>query len=206
MTGRTRLTVILSLAAIVLLGVVAADMVLRGPGQMGDGTPVRSSGQALVGGPFTLTDQDGRRVTPADYRGKYLLIYFGYTFCPDVCPAELQVMTAALDIVGDKAEKIQALFITIDPARDTVAQMKDYIGNFHKRFAALTGSAGDIAKAAKAYRVYYKKVAAEDGSNDYLMDHSSIVYLMDRSNKFLVHFPYGTGPEKMAAGIEKFVK
>lgn len=206
MINRNRFFVLLSLAAAVLLTIMAADMFLRGNDQNGTNAPTRTSGTALIGGPFTLTDHNGRRVTEADYKGKFMLVYFGYTFCPDVCPGELQVMTAALDILGDKAKQIQALFITVDPARDTVEQMKDYISNFHDRFAGLTGSAQDIAKTAKAYRVYYKKATGEDRGEDYLMDHSSIVYLMGRDGKFLKHFTYGTKPKKMAAGISEFVK
>src|SRR5262245_31946995 len=97
-------------------------------------------GQALVGGPFSLTDQDGRRVTDADFRGRYMLIYFGFTFCPDVCPASLQLMAAAIDKAGAKGERITPVFITVDSARDTPALLKPYVGSFHPRFVGLTGT------------------------------------------------------------------
>lgn len=162
------------------------------------------SGKALIGGPFTLTDHNGRRVTEKDFAGKYTLVYFGYTYCPDICPAELQVMSAAIDALGDKGEQVTPVFITVDPERDTVDQMKSYVGNFHERLIGLTGSPEDIRKAAKAFRVYYAKTSSE-GATDYLMDHSSIVYLMSPENEYLAHFAYGTGVDKMADGIRKFL-
>jgi protein SCO1/2 len=164
-----------------------------------------SSGKALIGGPFTLTEHTGRRVTEADFKGRFTLVFFGYTFCPDVCPAELQVISAALDELGKKAEKVTPVFITIDPERDTVELMKDYVSNFHKSLIGLTGSVKEVQAAAKAYRIYYKKSAEEGSSDDYLMDHSSIVYLMSPEGEYLTHFAYGTGVEKMAKGIAKYL-
>lgn len=163
-----------------------------------------STGKALIGGPFTLTEHTGRRVTEADFKGGLSLVYFGYTFCPDVCPAELQVISAALDELGEKAEKVTPVFITIDPQRDTVAQLKEYVGHFHKSLVGLTGSLEEVRAAAKAYRIYYAR-SKDDSSTDYLMDHSSIVYLMGRDGEYLTHFAYGTGVEKMAAGIAKYL-
>jgi cytochrome oxidase Cu insertion factor (SCO1/SenC/PrrC family) len=160
------------------------------------------SGTALVGGPFTLTDQTGKRVTEKDYLGHYTLVFFGYTFCPDVCPTELQVMSAALDKMGAKADAIQPLFITIDPERDTVDVMKQYVANFYPRLVGLTGSPQEIAAAAKAYRVYYAKVPGKSGANDYLMDHSSIVYMMDKQGMFLKHFTYTTDADALAEALE----
>jgi cytochrome oxidase Cu insertion factor (SCO1/SenC/PrrC family) len=160
------------------------------------------AGTALVGGPFTLTDQTGRRVTEKDYLGRYTLVFFGYTFCPDVCPTELQVMSAALDAMGPKADAIQPLFITIDPERDTVDVMKQYVANFYPRLVGLTGSPQEIAAAAKAYRVYYAKVPGKSGANDYLMDHSSIMYLMDKQGVFLKHFTYTTDADALAQALE----
>ena len=157
-------------------------------------------GEALVGGSFNLTDQTGRRVTDKDFHGKFMLVYFGYTYCPDVCPTELQVMMAALDSMGPKAERITPIFITIDPARDTVETMKSYVENFGPRLVGLTGTAEEIAAAAKAYRVYYAK-AGDASSPDYLMDHSSIIYLMGPDGKFIKHFTYTTDAVKLAEGL-----
>jgi cytochrome oxidase Cu insertion factor (SCO1/SenC/PrrC family) len=159
------------------------------------------SGTPLIGGPFTLTVQNGKRVTEKTYAGKYLLVFFGYTYCPDVCPSELQVMSAALDQLGPDAEKIQALFITIDPARDTPQVMKDYVSNFNPRLIGLTGSEEDIAAVAAKYRVYYAKSPGAKSATDYLMDHSAIVYLMRPDGTFLKHFTYGTDPKALADAI-----
>jgi cytochrome oxidase Cu insertion factor (SCO1/SenC/PrrC family) len=164
------------------------------------------SGTALVGGPFTLTNQDGKRVTDQDFRGKYMLIFFGFTYCPDVCPSELQVMSAALDQLGPEAEKIQPIFISIDPARDTPEAMKIYISNFHPRMVGLTGSAEDIAAVAKAYRIYYAKAKGSENSPDYTMDHSTILYLMGPDGKFVKHFTYGTEVAGLADGLREAIK
>ncbi|PWC43478.1 SCO family protein [Azospirillum sp. TSO22-1] len=157
---------------------------------------------AAVGGPFRLTDHTGKAVTDADYRGKYLLIYFGYTFCPDVCPTELSTMAAALDKLGPTADTVQPLFITIDPERDTVAHMADYVPLFHPRLVGLTGTPDEVRTVAREYRVYAAKAPGSSGEA-YLMDHSSFVYLMGPDGKFVAVFPGGTGPEKMAADIKK---
>lgn len=161
-------------------------------------------GQAAIGGPFNLIDQHGRTVSDESLRGRYLLIYFGYTYCPDVCPTELQAMSQALDALGPDGDKVTPVFITVDPARDTVEQLAGYAEHFHPRLLTLTGSERQVADAAKVYRVYYKKVESED-SSDYLMDHSSIIYLMGPDGGFLTHFAYGTEPAVMAEGIRKYL-
>lgn len=160
-----------------------------------------STGTALVGGPFTLTDQDGRKVTEKDFLGKYMLVFFGYTYCPDLCPTELQVMSAALDSLGAKADAIQPIFISFDPERDTPGVLKQYVSNFHRRLVGLTGTPEEIAAAAKAYRVYYSKVPNSSAPDTYLMDHSTITYLMDPQGKFLKHFSYSTDAAAMAKAL-----
>lgn len=162
------------------------------------------SGKALIGGPFSLVDHNGKRVTEKDFQGEFTLVFFGYTYCPDVCPAELQVVSAALDALGEKAKRVTPLFITIDPERDTAEQMKSYVENFHPRLVGLTGTAEEIRAAAKAYRVYYARAKGES-STEYLMDHSSIVYLMSPDGTYLAHFAYGTDVDTMAEGIAKFL-
>ncbi|PWC36186.1 SCO family protein [Azospirillum sp. TSO35-2] len=155
-----------------------------------------------IGGPFTLTDNHGKTVTDADYRGKYLLIYFGYTYCPDVCPTELGVMTQALDLLGPQADKVQPLFITVDPDRDTVAHMNDYVGLFHPRLVGLTGTADQVREAARAYRVYYAKAPQKDAKPDeYLMDHSSFIYLMGPDGRFVGVYPAGTTADRIAQDL-----
>ena len=190
--------VVLLIAAVTGAGALWLTNSLPGGGPIGSGT-------ALVGGPFTLTDQNGKRVTDQDFRGKYMLIFFGFTYCPDVCPSELQVMSAALDELGPVGEKIQPVFITIDPARDTPEAMKLYVSNFHPRMVGLTGSDQDIAAVAKAYRVYYAKAKGAENAPDYLMDHSTILYLMGPDGKFVKHFTYGTDVKALVDGLRKAI-
>jgi cytochrome oxidase Cu insertion factor (SCO1/SenC/PrrC family) len=189
--------VVLVIAAVTGFG---ALWLTRGPGG-----PI-GTGEALVGGPFTLTNQDGKRVTDQDFRGKYMLIFFGFTYCPDVCPSELQVMSAALDEMGVEGDKIQPVFITIDPVRDTPEAMKLYVSNFHPRMVGLTGSEADIAAVARAYRVYYAKAKGSENSPDYLMDHSTILYLMGPDGKFVKHFTYGTDVKVLVEGLRENIK
>jgi len=183
-------------AAAMLVSFTVLHYVTRGP-------EVYSLGEAQVGGPFTLTDQSGQRVSDSDFAGRYMLVAFGYTFCPDVCPAELQVMSAALDKLGSAGEKIVPIFITIDPARDSVAILAQYMPNFHPRFVGLTGSPEEIAAVAGAYRVYSAKAEGwQEAGEDYLMDHSTIIYLMGPDGKFVKHFTYTTD----AAGLADDLK
>ena len=137
---------------------------------------------ALVGGPFTLTDQDGKKVSEKDFLGKYMLVFFGYTYCPDICPTELQVMTAALDSMGPEAEKIQPVFVSVDPERDTPEVLKSYVENFGPRLVGLTGTPEEIAAVAKAYRVYYAKAGKPDLAR-FLSDGSFQHHLSDGARR-----------------------
>ncbi len=159
----------------------------------------------LIGGAFELVDFNGKPFTDKDLKGKYSLIYFGYTYCPDVCPTELQTMTEALERLGPLAKKIRPIMISVDPERDTPKDMKEYLSNFHPSFIGLTGSYDQVKKACAAYRVYFRKTDQKSAS-DYLMDHSAIVYLMDPEGKFLKHFAYGMSPEKMARGLKEAIE
>lgn len=189
------LAVLFSISGAIAVGFI----MMRAPNP----APHIMSGKVLIGGPFALTDHEGKRVTEKDFLGKLSLIYFGYTFCPDICPAELQVMAAAIDELGAKKDKVTPVFVTIDPERDTVEQMNSYVGNFHEQLIGLTGTPEEIKAATSAYKIYYKKVTDDPSSTDYLMDHSSIVYLMSPKGEYLTHFSYGTGVEKMAKAIAK---
>jgi len=161
--------------------------------------------QPAIGGPFTLVDQNGRTVTSDSLKGKPSLIYFGYTFCPDVCPTSLLLMETAVDKLGpDAAKKVNLVFITIDPERDTQKLIKDYVTNFGPTFIGLTGTPDQVTAAARAYRVYYQKVPGKDGA-PYLMDHSSIVYLLDRNGRFITHFTHEAKAEAIAAGVERLL-
>ena len=188
-----------SLALLAALLIAGTAYYFSGPIQTATGT-----GTALVGGPFALTDQNGRKVTEKDFRGRYMLVFFGYTYCPDLCPTELQVMSAALDSLGAKADAIQPVFISFDPERDTPEVLKQYVSNFHPRLVGLTGTAEEIAAAAKAYRVYYSKVAGSS-PDTYLMDHSTITYLMDPQGRFLKHFSYTTDAAAMAKALDEAI-
>jgi len=153
----------------------------------------KQSGVALIGGPFKLTDHTGKNVTEQDFRGKFMLVMFGYTYCPDVCPTTLSTMSDAMDLLGDEADRVTPVFITIDPERDSVEHLKEYVTYFHPRLVALTGSAKQIKAVAKVYRVYYAKAAEnKEDAEDYQMDHSSISYLMGPDGKFIAHFSHGT--------------
>src|ERR1700759_3227408 len=145
-----------------------------------------TSGQIAVGRPFTLIDQNAQRRSSSDFRGKYQLIYFGYSFCPDVCPTTLAVMSQALDKMGVDANRIVPVFITIDPERDTPAILKQYMAEFGPRFVGLTGSPASIAAVEKAYRVYAKKQPLPGGG--YGMDHSSVIYLMGPDGKVVSYY------------------
>jgi protein SCO1/2 len=158
-----------------------------------------------VGGPFSLVDGDGKPVSDQTWRGKYMLVYFGYTFCPDVCPTTLSSVADALDKLGPKADRIQTLFITVDPKRDIPPVVKQYAAAFGPRIIGLTGSPDQIATAAKAYRVYYAEHRTGTGSDDYTMDHSSVLYLMGPDGRFIQPVRADqTGPE-IAAMLTKLV-
>jgi protein SCO1/2 len=158
-------------------------------------------GRVPIGGPFELVDQDGRAVTEQDFAGRLMLVYFGYTFCPDVCPTSLQTMSVALEQLGEDAEDVAFVFVTLDPKRDTVAQMKAYVDLFEPGPVGLTGTAEQIAAVAKTWRVYYR--VPDDGDEDYLVDHSSFVYLMDRDGRYLTHFGHAATPEQMVEEIRQ---
>src|SRR5262245_6257626 len=157
--------------------------------------------RAQLGGPFTLTDQNGARRSDAEFRGKYMLVFFGYTFCPDVCPTTLAVMSAALDKMGSAADRIVPIFITVDPARDTPEVMKAYLSAFSPRFIGLTGTEEEIDAAAKAYRVYVQ--AHKDQGENYAVDHSGVVYLMDRDGAFLANYSLDIAPDDLAADLSR---
>ena len=160
------------------------------------------------GGPFTLVDHEGITRTDADFRGRFMLVYFGYTYCPDICPTGLQTMTDALDMLGAAVKRVQPLFISIDPARDTVPELKQYLENFQPAILGLTGSEAQVRAVARAYKVHRRKVnlSEPEDANDYLVDHSSITYLMGPDGGFVTLFPHGTEPEFMAEAIRRYLE
>jgi cytochrome oxidase Cu insertion factor (SCO1/SenC/PrrC family) len=158
-------------------------------------------GRGTVGGPFALTDQDGRRRTDSEFRGKLMIIYFGYTFCPDVCPADLMAITQALYALGPAAEGIQPLFITVDPERDNKL-LKEYVAAFHPTLIGLTGSPEEIRKVANSYKVFYAKVP-DERNGEYSIDHSGVIYLIGRHGEYIGFMPPQTGPEKLTEILRK---
>ncbi len=185
-----------------IIGLVVAVLI------MGSGAFFWLSGggsASLVGGPFTLEDGAGKQVSDRDFRGKYMLVYFGYTFCPDVCPTTLNEIADALDHLGTKANELQPIFITVDPKRDTPAVVKQYTASFSPKLIGLTGTPEQIAAVAKAYRVYYAEHRTGPGPNDYSMDHSSILYLMGPDGKFIAPVRADESGKDMAADLSKLL-
>ena len=159
---------------------------------------------SMIGGPFQLTDQNGRKRSSDEFRGKLMLIYFGFTYCPDVCPTALTVVTTALDQLGDQADAVVPILITVDPERDTPAVLKDYVAQFSPRYIGLTGSEREIAQVAKEFRVYYAKSPGSGGA-PYLMDHTSLLYLMDQNGRFNTHFTHNNRAEDIVAAVRKLL-
>ena len=159
------------------------------------------------GGPFSLVAQDGRRITERDFAGRFVLITFGYTHCPDVCPTDLVAMAQALDALGEAGGRVQPVFVTVDPARDTPAVLAAYVASFHPRLLGLSGAEAEVAAAAKAWKVHRRKVLTSPGSTeDYLVDHGSLIYLMGPDGGFLTLFPANTPGETMAAAMRKYLE
>jgi protein SCO1/2 len=158
---------------------------------------------AAIGGPFQLTDQAGQAVTDKNLQGRPSLIFFGFTHCPDVCPTTLFEISEVLRVMGGDADRVNAYYISVDPERDTSAAMKDYLSSFDPRLKGLTGNPDQIAKVLSEYRVYAKKVPLKDG--DYTMDHTALVYLMNRDGKFVSPFNLNRKPEEAAADLKRYL-
>lgn len=159
-----------------------------------------STGIAEVGGPFSLLDQDGVRRTEQDFLGRHMLVFFGFTYCPDVCPTTLAVLSAALGQLGPAADDIVPVLITVDPARDTPEALKPYLSAFGPEFVGLTGTEDEIAAVAEAYHAYYEIVDGEGG--DYTLNHSTVIYLMGPDGKFVNNYSLNMGPDEIAADLE----
>jgi len=194
----------------VLAAVLLGGLVIMGAGVLlaltHRDTPRGAAGTLLasaIGGSFRLVDQNGKTVTDADLKGKWSLVYFGYTHCPDACPTALNDIAIALDQLGPKREAVRSVFITVDPERDTPEVLKAYVTSFDAAILALSGSPEEIARAAKAYRVYYAKHPEPGG--DYSMDHSSVIYVMDPEGRFTASFTHQSTPEEIADRLKKLL-
>ncbi|HSE78503.1 MAG TPA: SCO family protein [Alphaproteobacteria bacterium] len=162
-------------------------------------------GTALIGGPFALTDQNGARRLDAEFRGKLMLVFFGYTYCPDICPLSLQLVSDVLDALGSDAGKVAPIFITVDPRRDTASALKNYLANFSPQIVGLTGTEEEIAAVAKAYRAYFKLNGDPAKDEGYLVDHTTLIYVMDRQGKLLTQFTHETPPERVTAALRPYL-
>ena len=191
-----------------LLVAAAAGLLLLWQARRGAEVPVLgkvvSTGAAAVGGPFTLTGQNGARVSSSDFRGRYMLVYFGYSMCPDVCPTTLAVMADALGKIDPAGRKIVPIFITIDPERDTPKVLSTYVKAFGDQFVGLTGTPEEIAAVEKEYKVYAKKTPLDEKkglSAGYGMDHSSVIYLMGPDGKMISYYDEAVSPDELAKAL-----
>ncbi len=195
--------IVIIFAGLAIGGASAIALLPNAQNALFPNTKTRSTGKALIGGAFTLVNHKGQTVTDKSYAKQYKLVYFGFTFCPDVCPAGLQTMTVALDKIGKPAaSKIQPLFFTVDPERDTPAVMADYVASFYPTLVGLTGTLEQVKKAARAYRIYFAKVKNKDAPGDYTVDHSSFFYLMSPDGAFLRHFSHSVSPDVLAKALK----
>ncbi len=185
--------------------ILAAYAAVWWQSQQGNPTAAGDATSVSVGGPFTLVDHTGKQVTQESYSGRFLLVFFGYTFCPDVCPTGLGNLAAALDELGEDIEHIVPLFITIDVERDTPELLAEYVSHFHESLIGLTGSRDQVDEIARKYRVIYRKV--EDPENTYyLMDHTTLTYLMAPDGALVRMFVHGTSPEELAGTIREALR
>ena len=189
------LTVIAAFLASLAVGLALTFWLLGGPRA--------ALAPAAIGGPFQLVDQNGGAVTERNLKGKPTLIFFGFTHCPDVCPTALFEISELLRAMGKDADKVNAFFVSVDPERDTQAAMKDYLSSFDPHLKGLTGDPEAVAKVISAYRVYAKKVPLKDG--DYTMDHTALIYLMDRNGNFVRPFNLKRTPEEAAAELKRYL-
>lgn len=163
-------------------------------------SPLVAAQAAVAGGPFSLIDHTGKAVSNEDFRGSLVLMVFGYTFCPDVCPTTLQRVAETMDLLDGPAERVQPLFVTIDPERDSPEVLAAYVSAFHPRMMGLTGSVEQVRQITGNYRVYHAKVGS--GDSDYLMDHSAYIYLVGADGRLLTYLRHDAAPEAIAAVIE----
>lgn len=182
------------LAGVMLFLAVILLLVGRGP---------TAPGSAAIGGPFRLIDQNGQAITDQDLKGRPFLVFFGFIRCPDICPTTLFEVSEVMHALGRDADRTAALFITVDPERDTPAMLKDYLSSFDPHLRGLTGDADAIAATEKAYRVYAKKVPLDGG--DYTMDHTALVYLMDKQGRFVAPFNLKRQPEEAASELRRYL-
>jgi len=197
--------------ALVAVALIGASL-LAGSSAAAAGAPQRAdaarmmrdlmSGTAAVGGPFTLADVDGRRRSLAEFRGKVVILYFGYTFCPDVCPTNLASMAHLMQALGLDSAKVQPLFVTLDPQRDTAEVLREYVAAFDSRLVGLRGSERQVRRVETSYKLYFRKVHPQKSST-YFIEHASLTYLLDQDGRYVAFFPPGTSGERMAVLVRE---
>ncbi|QIB36297.1 SCO family protein [Ancylobacter pratisalsi] len=183
--------------------VIGAAVIVTGALALLPGGETSVSTQTTIGGPFELVDQDSQPVSQETFLGEPVLVFFGFTHCPDICPTTLFEMSQLFDALGPDARKVTGLFITVDPERDTPEVMKSYLGSFHPSIQGLSGTSEQVAAVIKAYRAYAKKVPTQDG--DYTMDHTAIVYLMGKDGEFIAPFNLKRSPDEAAAELRRYL-
>ena len=197
---RQTVAVIIAIAIFILGSTIAAADSGKTAKQLPAGLPF------AFGGPFELTNHLGKRVTDKDFHGRFALLYFGYTYCPNICPVDLANMIDGLDALGKLGDKLTPVFVTVDPKRDTVKVLADYVSNFHPRMVGLTGSEADIKKVAKAFRIHRVKVLLKDRpKDDYLVSHSSLFVLLDPKGTVQTLIPHGASPERIQQVLQKYL-
>ena len=194
----------LAVLALVLTGLFTYTGKQRLLDKTGDNTTTLAKAVLPPGGPFELTDKHGQRVNSSSLEGKYRLIFFGFTYCPDICPMSLMTISKALEQLGSKAEQIIPVFISLDPGRDTPSQLKDYMESFDPRILALTGTDEEIKQVAAAFKVFYSKEENPSSPNDYLVNHSGFIYFMDKQGNYLTHFSHDTSIDAMVNTLSHY--
>ena len=193
------------IAFVILAAIAVVVAMIAGRFMVGDDSQSQAS-RVNIGGPFTLNDHTGKRVTQKDFEGKYMLIYFGYTFCPDVCPTSLSIMSEALDMLSpEQLAKVTPVFVSVDSDRDTPEVLASYVPHFHDNMVGLSGSKAEIKAVTRAYKSYFAKVNEDDPDGNYTMDHSSVTYLMGPDGAYVAHFSHGTKSDKMAARLQEIL-
>ena len=193
----------LALAGIVLLGATSAGYAQTAQSRAESARLMSElmSGKGQIGGPFTLIDQTGKKRSLAEFKGKVVLIYFGYMFCPDICPTDLSNLAGLLKRLGKESEQVQTIFITLDPARDTPELIGKYVQHFDKRILGLRGTEQQTKQVATQYKTFYEKVS--QNGNQYVIDHTAFTFIMNRAGKYLAFFPPGTSPERMEVMVRE---
>ncbi len=199
MTLRTARILVATGAFVAGLILCTAVVLLLSGGGQGPSMPQ----VAAIGGPFNLTDQNGRTVTDQDFKGRPFLVFFGFTNCPDICPTTMFEISEIMKKLGPDADRMRALFVTVDPERDTPSALKDYLSSFDPRIVAVTGDEAAIAAVAKAYRAYFKRIPLAEGG--YTMDHTAIIYLMGKDGRFVTPFSLKRTNDAAAAELRKYL-